>query len=107
MDTFHHEMTIAVGETGRQSLAVSGDVDASNADLVRLAIRDAAREHGTKLEVDLAGVTFIDSSGLRAIADASRALNSEGSGLVVCNVPRQVLRLLTITDIGADLEVNR
>ena len=107
MDTLHHDMTIRPGGTGRASVAVTGEVDASNADRARLAILDAARKHSAKLEVDLAGVAFMDSSGLRAIADASRALESPGAGLVLCNVPRQVLRLLAITDIGADLEVNR
>jgi anti-sigma B factor antagonist len=107
MDALHHVMTITVVETGRAIVAVTGEVDASNADRVRLAILDAAGQHDAKPEVDLAAVTLMDSSGLRAIAEASRALESPGSGLVLCNVPRQVLRLLAVTDIGADLEVNR
>jgi anti-sigma B factor antagonist len=107
-DALDHDMTITAGETGHASVAVAGDVDASSGDGVRLAILDAARNPGARLEVDLAaGVTFMDSSGLRAIADASRALASLGSGLVLCDVPRRVLRLLAVTDIGADLEVIR
>ena len=107
MDMLRHGVTITAGETGPASMAVAGEVDASNADRLRLAILDAANKSGAKLEMDLAGVTFMDSSGLRAIADASRGLEASGSGLVLCNVPRQVLRLLAISDIGADLEVIR
>ncbi|MHB8671200.1 MAG: STAS domain-containing protein [Acidimicrobiales bacterium] len=107
MDPFHRAMTIAVDETGRARVEIGGDVDAGNAEGLRLAILDAASKSGAKLEVDLAGITFMDSSGLRAIADASRELESPGSGLALFNVPRQVLRLLAITVIGADLEVNR
>ena len=100
-------MTITAGGTGRASVAVTGEVDASNADSLRLAILNAARTRGALLEVDLAGVTFMDSCGLRAIADASLVLERSGSRLVLCNVPRQVLRILEITDIGANLEVRR
>jgi anti-sigma B factor antagonist len=105
IDTLHHDMTITAGTTGPASVTVVGEVDASNADRLRLTILDAANQTGAKLEVDLAAVTFIDSSGLRAIADASRGLEKSGTRLVLSNLPRQVLRLLAITDIGTDLEV--
>lgn len=109
MNTIHHDMTIKAGETGRASVTVAGEVDASNSDRLRLAILDAADggQPGVRLEVDLAGITFMDSTGLLAIADAAHELQPRGSGLVLCNVPRQVGRLLAITDIGADLDVNR
>jgi anti-sigma B factor antagonist len=105
MNTLHQDLTIAAGGPGRASVAVSGEVDASNAGRLRLAILDAASEHGVQLEVDLAGVTFMDSTGLRAIAEAALALDPSGSGLVLCNVPRVVLRILEITDFGCTLEV--
>jgi anti-anti-sigma factor len=93
--------------SGRARLVVTGEVDASNADRLRLAILDAARKTEGQLEVDLGGVTFMDSTGLRAMADGSRALEPCGSRLVLCKVPRQVLRLLAITEIGATLGVRR
>ena len=105
IDTLN-DMTITAGKTGPASVTVVGEVDASNADRLRLAILDAANQTGAKLDVDLAGVTFIDSSGLRAIADASRGLEKSGTRLLLYNLPRQVLRLLAITDIGTDLEVS-
>ncbi len=105
MDTFYGDMTVKAGEIGRASVTITGEVDASTADRLRLTILDAASTPGAQLEVDLTGVTFMDSTGLQAIADASRALQGRGSGLVLRNVPRQVRRLLAITDIGADLEV--
>jgi anti-sigma B factor antagonist len=101
------EMTIAAGASGPTSLEVSGEVDASNADRLRLAILDAATERGPEIEVDLAGVTFMDSTGVRSVADASRALETLGTGLVLCHVPRQVGRLFEITDDGRSLKVRR
>jgi anti-sigma B factor antagonist len=97
----------AASSGGSVRLAVTGEVDASNAEQLRLAILDAATKHAAQLDVDLAGVTFMDSSGLRAIADASLALEPSGSGLVLCNVPRHVRRILEITDIGRTLNVRQ
>jgi anti-sigma B factor antagonist len=98
-------MTIVAGGPGRATVAVTGEVDASNANRLRLAILAAASKHGAPLEVDLAGVTFMDSTGLRAIADAALALEPARSGLVLCNVPRHVRRILEITGSGRSLEV--
>lgn len=99
------DMTTVAGDAGRAVVAVTGEVDASNAEDLCLAILDAASKHRSPIEVDLAGVTFMDSTGIRAIADASVALAASGAGLVLRNVPRQVQRLLTITE--ATLEVSR
>lgn len=109
MNTVHHDMTIKAGEDGRASVTVTGEVDASNSDRLRLAILEAAGagQPGARLEVDLAGITFMDSTGLLALADASHALQPGGSGLVLRNVPRQVGRLLAITDIAADIDIDR
>lgn len=104
MAKLHEGMTIAAGGAGRASVVVTGEVDASNAGRLRVAIVDAASKHGGQLAVDLAGVTFMDSSGIRAIEDASVALDPFGSGLVLCNVPCHVLRILEIID-GSSLQV--
>jgi len=105
-------MTISTGGADRAVVAVSGEVDASNAASLRLAILDFASNEIAKLSdraelrVDLAGVTFMDSSGIRAIADASLALDPAGFALMLCNVPRQVMRILGITSVGASLEIS-
>jgi anti-anti-sigma factor len=92
---------------GAARVAVVGYVDTSNAEQLRLKILDAATEQGAQLEVDLAGVTSMDPSGARAIADAFVALQPSGSGLVLCNVPRQVQRILETTYVGPPLKVRQ
>jgi len=99
------DMTISFGGPDHPTVAVTGEVDACNADRLRLAILGAAGRHGAQLEVDLAGVTFIDSTGLSAIADAALLLGPLPAGLVLCNVPRHVRRLLAIMDPGRRIEV--
>jgi anti-sigma B factor antagonist len=106
MGPLRQDETVASGGSKGSTVAVRGEVDASNADRVRLAILAAAAKHGAQIEVNLAEVIFMDSTGLRAIADASSELERSGSSLVLSHVPRQVLRLLEIADVGP-LEIRR
>lgn len=55
--------------------------------------------------VDVAGVTFIDSSGLRAIVEAHQARNAAGSRLVLRSPSAAVQRLLEISGLAGHLDV--
>ena len=101
----HHDMTLSIGDAGRALVAVTGEVDASSADRLRRAIVATGTAQSADVEVDLAGVTFMDSTGFRAMADAASELLTSGLGLVVCNVPRQVQRLLELIDTRRSLTV--
>lgn len=49
-------------------VTVRGDFDAANAGVLRNALADVVDPKGTRsVVVDLAGVTFIDSKGVRAL----------------------------------------
>jgi anti-anti-sigma factor len=95
------DVTISVADPDRASVSVAGEVDASNAEDVCVALLRAARRFRCPLEVDLAGVTFMDSSGLRALTDVAGVLGASGRGLVWCNVPRQVRRLMRLAETTA------
>jgi anti-sigma B factor antagonist len=108
MDVLPQAMTVTISESG-VGLAIAGEVDASNAGDLSLAILAAATDRGTRhvsqVEIDLAGVTFMDSTGLRAITDASTALEASSSRIVLRNVPRQVVRMLEIIGSSDTLAV--
>jgi anti-anti-sigma factor len=97
------DMAIKAIDADQWRLKVTGGVDGANATRLRQAIVDAGVESEGEVEVDLAGVTFMDSTGLRALADAATELGS--LELVLCCVPRQVLRILEVTGICTGIEV--
>ena len=72
---------------------LEGDIDMAVADDVRDAIEEAARS-GARV-VDLSGVTFMDSSGLRALLLTGKAMNGNGP-LVLRDASRQVRRLFDV-----------
>jgi anti-anti-sigma factor len=78
-------------------IRVRGDVDMnSSADLCE-AITLAQQCSDRDVLVDLAGVTFIDSSGVATLIRAHRALASAGRTLRVRNAHGPVQRVLSMT----------
>lgn len=62
---------------------------------------DVAPVPSRPIEVDLAGVNFIDSSGLRVLLEFAQRVAATGGMVVIRNPARQVARLLAITQLEA------
>src|SRR5262245_34008736 len=79
---------------GSRTLRVEGEVDTSNSDALAealVAITDPDASDGDVV-VDMAGLTFIDSSGFRVLIQFARSLQDRGR-LVIRSAPPLVLRL--------------
>ena len=83
-------------------LALAGDIDMANAEdylaLARVMIAGAGTE--SCLTIDLFGVTFMGSSGLRMLVDIRKAATDAGMELRLAGTPRCVTRLLEITALA-------
>lgn len=77
------------------TLVVQGDIDLAAAPVLDAAIIE--RERVGSVVLDLAGVNFIDSSGLRSLLSASRRAADNNSVVVLRSVGPEVHRLLEIT----------
>jgi anti-anti-sigma factor len=81
-------------------VVVTGEIDMACADHVHALVIEAAQREGVERVVtDLAGVTFLDSSGITALVTAKQALEEAGQGFTVAAVPADVARLLKITGV--------
>jgi anti-anti-sigma factor len=76
-------------------IVVRGEVDMATGPLLDSAIE--ARELDEPVVLDLGGVEFIDSSGLRRLLAASRRAAARGSSVVLRDASPEVGRLLDIT----------
>lgn len=89
-------------------VAVSGDLDMSNADALTNALTEAGAP-GAVVVADLSAVTFIDSSAVSALLASARSLSDAGSRLAVGPRSAMVARVLDITGLSAgtdDLDVH-
>jgi anti-sigma B factor antagonist len=83
------------------TVCVTGEVDSTTAPGLRNCLLEViARPGTTAVEVDLRGVTFLDSAGLSALATAHRAAQTAGRELHMrCGTTRSVVRPLQITGL--------
>ena len=101
-------VTIDVGveaETSATVLTVTGEVDLRTAPELRTLIDRVLDEGASRLVVDLAGVDFLDSTGLSVLVGAHKRLARTGGRLVVANPPEIVSRVLSITGLDRVFEL--
>jgi anti-sigma B factor antagonist len=78
-------MEMEVSEIGGKVTCVrlTGRLDAPGADLIGTRFTAAVAAMGRNAIVDLSGVTFLASMGMRLLISAARALHGKGSKLVL------------------------
>jgi anti-sigma B factor antagonist len=80
---------------------VSGALDLCTAPELERVLEPELRS-GRRVLLDLSGVWFVDSSGLRAIARAAQIARSQGGELALDSpVPEQARRMIEITGLQA------
>lgn len=87
------------------SIVVRGELDISAGPILDDAIRDVS-DPGS-MTLDLADVTFIDSSGLRSLLNASRRAQAGGGMVRLRGVGPEVQRLLEITGTTDRFHIER
>lgn len=90
------------GEDHRLVVHVGGEMDIDRAPMLRNALHAAILqpEGPGDIVVDLAGLSFCDSSGLIAFIEAQRTAAENGRRIVLRDPQPQIRRLLSMT--GAD-----
>jgi anti-sigma B factor antagonist len=66
---------------------------------LRTAIRRLLEEGKKRILLNLAGVTYIDSSGIGELVSSYTAINKEGGQLKLLNLTQKLQDLLTITKL--------
>jgi len=97
---------LAVRTAGRDSglvVAAVGDLDASTVEVLDEAIRQAEGADAQEIVVDLSGLTFMDSSGLRAILQAHARSQADSNRLRLVRGPRRVQRVFELTGMDSRL----
>ncbi|MEA2312673.1 MAG: hypothetical protein QOE28_2641 [Solirubrobacteraceae bacterium] len=80
---------------GEAAITLSGELDMAAAPLLHETFEQYAG--ASRVVLNMAETTFIDSSALRELLAANAALRERGGRLVLAGVPGPVLRLLELT----------
>ena len=85
-------------------VVLAGELDLADAPAVTAQLLSAADQSG-RVSVDLAGVTFIDSTAIGALVGVQRTLRERGGSLVLRRPSRAVARLLELTALDRLFEI--
>lgn len=88
---------------GVTTVRLVGEIDLSLRDQAAAAV-DAVRAAAQPVVLDMAGVTFVDSSGVSFLLQCRKACARDGLGFQVREVPpraRRVLEVLGLVDVLA------
>lgn len=88
-------------ELGADSLIIVGEIDAHTVGLVTEELLPLPCTGDARLDLD--GVTFIDSSGMRVLLDVHRHMEADGRRLILLRPSASVVRLLQITGLVGHL----
>lgn len=99
-------MTSAGGDDDEVVLVLVGELDPHTAPLLRSSIDGALGDRTSSLVLDVAGLGFIDSSGLRVIISAHKTMDDRGGRLALRSPTPNTLRLLEITGLAAHVDVS-
>jgi anti-sigma B factor antagonist len=97
-DAFAGRLAISISlQDGAVVVRAEGEVDLDNAEQLATALRSAASEPGDPLVLDLLGVPFMDSSGLKTLLVASGELGDRLALAVSPGSP--VVTLLELAEV--------
>ena len=88
-----------------RTVAVRGEVDLATAPELESLVGSSLAEAPDGVVLDLARLTFIDSSGLRALVTLAKDAESRGTSLALRNLPHHAQRVLELTGLGDWFEV--
>jgi anti-anti-sigma factor len=93
------------GGDDRALLRLEGELDLASAERLEDALRGAEAGRPELLVIDLRGLAFIDSSGLRLLLMAGERARKDGRRLIVVRGPSEVDRIFEITGADQQLEL--
>lgn len=98
--------TAAIGEDAFV-VALSGEVDLHTAPALEQALEGVLALGGTSVALDLADVSFVDSTTLAVLMRYHERFESRGGQLIIVTADRRVLRTLEVTGLDRILTLER
>ncbi len=90
---------------GTVVLSLVGELDISSSPDLERALTQAEGDAPATVVLDLSGLTFMDSSGLRAVLEADQRARADGRRLAVVPGPPAVRRVFTVTLLDRRLDL--
>jgi anti-anti-sigma factor len=90
---------------GHVTVSLKGELDLSSVGKVEEELERVEKDGPSVLVLDLSHLSFLDSTGLRAVVTADERARSNGRRLVIVRGPDPVQRVFAITRLEERLEM--
>jgi anti-sigma B factor antagonist len=90
---------LALGDTPG-TVVLSGEIDFSGTPKVREALLKMLAGGAPEISFDMAGLSYIDSSGLALLLEMRRILTESGRTMRITSISPQVRKLFNLTQLG-------
>jgi anti-sigma B factor antagonist len=90
---------------GTPVLAITGEIDLSSATRFAQELASLLADDHDAVRVDLSGVTFLDSSGVRELLAANRRAEATGTQFLLANPSAACRRVLEISGVWGEFTV--
>jgi anti-sigma B factor antagonist len=91
--------------SNRRVIHLDGSVDLENSPNIRKVLLDAVQD-GRNVLVDMAEVTYIDSSGIACLIEALQTARKKGADLALLSVSAQAKRVLELARLDMVFKIH-
>ena len=99
------ELSISTNPTPEcYTVIVAGEIDISNTDKLRDSINLALEQPTEEVQLDFAGVSYIDSTGIGVLVGAAHRAEERSRRFAVVNAQPNVMRVVQL--LGVDNEID-
>jgi anti-anti-sigma factor len=99
-------LEIAVDDRGEMLLLrLTGELDMAGVDRFERLLTSHQTPEAATFVLDMRGLTFIDSSGLRAVIMADQRVRDGGGRFIVVRGPERVNQVLEMTGVARQIEL--
>jgi anti-anti-sigma factor len=96
----------AISVNPKQDLCISGRIDLTN--VVQICAKsEKLIDSLSKVQVDLSGVVYADSSSLAMLIDFIRSAKQQHKDILFCNMPQFMLDLGRVCGLDSILPINK
>lgn len=92
-------------EQGISVVAIEGRLDASGVPQAEAVFQNLVDARASRILLDLSGVEYMSSAGLRLIIMLSKGTERNGAKLAFCRISPFVMDVLEITHLASRLEI--
>lgn len=94
---FANKLMLSIDTTATPVIHAYGELDYRNCERLRAFLHQVIVERGPLLSLELGGLDFVDSSGVKALVVGAREAENAGGSVTLLSLAPQLLRALEVT----------